>query len=106
MKVQSPGAKVNTPVPFQPGVRLGPHEILLADDHIKAPLSWSFPFLQTSFDEVHGQCSPNLGWIAYASNETGRYEPDNAMMASSIQTSSVAGPLNAGAPWVATDASC
>ena len=32
------------------------------------------PFLQTEFDEVLGQFSPDGKWIAYASNETGRYE--------------------------------
>src|SRR5262249_24369938 len=30
--------------------------------------------LQTSFDEIEGQLSPDGRWIAYASNESGRYE--------------------------------
>jgi Tol biopolymer transport system component len=33
-----------------------------------------FPVVQTSFDEVQGQFSPDGRWVAYASNETGRYE--------------------------------
>lgn len=33
-----------------------------------------FPVVQTAFDEVHGQFSPDGRWVAYASNETGRYE--------------------------------
>jgi serine/threonine protein kinase len=33
-----------------------------------------FPVADTSFDEVHGQISPDGRWLAYASNETGRYE--------------------------------
>lgn len=33
-----------------------------------------FPVVQTPFDEVHGQFSPEGRWVAYASNETGRYE--------------------------------
>jgi dipeptidyl aminopeptidase/acylaminoacyl peptidase len=33
-----------------------------------------FPVLQTGFEEVQGQFSPDGRWIAYASNDTGRYE--------------------------------
>jgi Tol biopolymer transport system component len=33
-----------------------------------------FPVAHTDFDEVQGQFSPNGRWIAYASNESGRYE--------------------------------
>jgi eukaryotic-like serine/threonine-protein kinase len=33
-----------------------------------------FPVVQTSFDERDGQFSPDGHWIAYESNETGRYE--------------------------------
>ena len=33
-----------------------------------------FPVVQTPFDEVQGQFSPDARWVAYASNETGRYE--------------------------------
>ena len=33
-----------------------------------------FPIVQTTFDEVQGQFSPDGRWVAYASNETGRYE--------------------------------
>jgi len=32
------------------------------------------PFVQTSADEQNGQFSPDGRWIAYVSNETGRYE--------------------------------
>jgi serine/threonine protein kinase len=33
-----------------------------------------FPVARTDFDEVHGQISPDGHWLAYASNETGKYE--------------------------------
>jgi len=33
-----------------------------------------FPFLKTPFDERDGQFSPDGKWIAYQSNETGRFE--------------------------------
>jgi hypothetical protein len=33
-----------------------------------------FPVVQTSFDEIEGQFSPDARWLAYASNESGRYE--------------------------------
>jgi len=33
-----------------------------------------FPFLQTEFDEIDGHFSPDGHWVAYASNESGRYE--------------------------------
>jgi acyl-CoA synthetase (AMP-forming)/AMP-acid ligase II len=33
-----------------------------------------FPFLRTSFSEANGQFSPDGGWIAYQSNESGRFE--------------------------------
>ena len=33
-----------------------------------------FPILQSSFDEIAGQFSPDGRWLAYASNESGRYE--------------------------------
>ena len=33
-----------------------------------------FRVVQTPFDEVQGQFSPDARWVAYASNETGRYE--------------------------------
>jgi Tol biopolymer transport system component len=32
------------------------------------------PFLQTPFDERQGQFSPDGRWVAYASDESGRYE--------------------------------
>jgi eukaryotic-like serine/threonine-protein kinase len=32
------------------------------------------PIAQTSFDELHGRFSPDGRWLAYVSNETGRYE--------------------------------
>jgi eukaryotic-like serine/threonine-protein kinase len=34
----------------------------------------SIPFLQTPFNEMHGQVSPNGRWIAYASDESGTWE--------------------------------
>jgi Tol biopolymer transport system component len=33
-----------------------------------------FPFLQTEFDETHGQFSPDGRWITYVSNESGQPE--------------------------------
>jgi Tol biopolymer transport system component len=33
-----------------------------------------FPIVQTIFDERYGQFSPDGRWIAYQSNECGRYE--------------------------------
>jgi Tol biopolymer transport system component len=33
-----------------------------------------FAVLQSSFDEIEGQFSPDGRWVAYASNESGRYE--------------------------------
>src|ERR1700739_4935134 len=33
-----------------------------------------FPFLQTQFNEVAGRFSPDGRWVAYTSNESGRYE--------------------------------
>jgi Tol biopolymer transport system component len=33
-----------------------------------------FPFLQTSFNETLGQFSPDGKWVAYTSDESGRYE--------------------------------
>jgi dipeptidyl aminopeptidase/acylaminoacyl peptidase len=33
-----------------------------------------FPVVQTSFDEIEGQFSSDGRWLAYASNESGRYE--------------------------------
>jgi serine/threonine protein kinase len=33
-----------------------------------------FPVLQTSFDEIQGQFSPDGHWITYVSNESGRYD--------------------------------
>src|SRR5438309_4316078 len=32
------------------------------------------PFLQTAFNEVYGRFSPDGHWVAYASNESGRFE--------------------------------
>jgi len=32
------------------------------------------PFLQTSFNEMHGQISPDGRWVAYASDESGTWE--------------------------------
>jgi Tol biopolymer transport system component len=33
-----------------------------------------FPFLQTQFNEINSRFSPDGRWIAYSSNESGRYE--------------------------------
>lgn len=35
-----------------------------------------FPVVRTSFNEMEGQFSPDGRWLAYASNESGRYEID------------------------------
>lgn len=77
---------------------------LLVTSQVKSPLDWSrdgrfllygtqdpktgtdlwvlpltgerkpFAVLQSSFDEIEGQFSPDGRWLAYASNESGRYE--------------------------------
>ena len=82
----------------------GPDELLLESDHVKVPNDWSpdgssllfrstdpqmsrdlwilpisgekkpLPFLKTPFDERDGQFSPDGKWIAYQSNESGRFE--------------------------------
>ncbi len=80
----------------------GADELLYADRSNKEPLSWSpdgrhvlytgfskgddilvlpltgdrkpIPFAETPFSEVSGQFSPDGRWIAYASNESGRYD--------------------------------
>ena len=82
----------------------GADELLLESDQSKAPTDWSpdgrfllfagidpqtridlwvlpvsgdrkpLPFLKTPFDERHGQFSTDGKWIAYQSNESGRFE--------------------------------
>jgi serine/threonine protein kinase/Tol biopolymer transport system component len=82
----------------------GADELLLESDRNKGPNDWSsdgrfllfrtndpqtgfdlwvlpvsgdkkpFPFLKTPFDEREGQFSPDGKWIAYQSNESGRFE--------------------------------
>jgi serine/threonine protein kinase len=78
----------------------GGDELLLESDQSKAPADWSsdggyllftqngndmwvlplfgdkrpFPFLKTPFEERNGQFSPDGKWIAYQSNESGRFE--------------------------------
>jgi eukaryotic-like serine/threonine-protein kinase len=82
----------------------GADDLLLESDQTKAPTDWSsngrfllffsidpqtgydlwilpvfgdkkpFPFLKTPFDERDGQFSPDGKWIAYQSNESGRFE--------------------------------
>ena len=82
----------------------GADELLLESDQNKAAYDWSsderflltrsvgpqtgadlwvvpvsgdkkpFPFLKTPFDERNGQFSPDGKWIAYQSNESGRFE--------------------------------
>ena len=41
---------------------------------LRMPEREPVPFLQTEFDERTGRFSPDGRWVAYASNETGRYE--------------------------------
>ncbi len=53
------------------------HESATGSDIWALPLekgSKPFPLLQTSFVEAHGQISPDVRWIAYSSNESGKYE--------------------------------
>jgi serine/threonine protein kinase len=82
----------------------GAEELLVESDQQKAPNDWSsdgrfllfrsidpqtgfdlwvlpfagdkkkFPFLKTAFDERNGRFSPDGKWIAYQSNESGRFE--------------------------------
>src|SRR5229473_1716946 len=82
----------------------GPEEVLLEDSLDKLPESWSpdgrfilystfgaptgndlivlplfgdrrpFPFLQTQFNEYDGRFSADGKWVAYSSNESGKYE--------------------------------
>jgi serine/threonine protein kinase/Tol biopolymer transport system component len=82
----------------------GAEEVLLEDNLDKLPMSWTpdgrfilyastgtatgndlftlplfgdrkpVPFLQTRFNESQGQFSPDGRWVAYTSNESGRYE--------------------------------
>src|SRR5713101_7655451 len=82
----------------------GPEELLLQDNLDKYPESWSpdsrfilystvgaptgnhlfvlplfgdrrpFPFLQTQFNTTYGRFSPDGRWVAYQSNESGRFE--------------------------------
>jgi serine/threonine protein kinase len=79
-------------------------ELILDTDHPKDPVDWSsdgkyilyteytnetkgdvwalptsgegepFPFLQSEFIEMHAHFSPNGKWVAYASDESGRFE--------------------------------
>ena len=55
----------------------------------------AFPFLNGSSNEIQARLSPNGKWLAYASDETGRYEIY-------VQTFTVAGagsPLESGGKW-------
>jgi serine/threonine protein kinase/Tol biopolymer transport system component len=88
----------------KPANGVGVENLLLATPQSKAPLDWSpdgrfllyrvelrattydlwalpldgdrkpFPVVQTNFDERDGQFSPDGRWIAYESNESGRFE--------------------------------
>jgi eukaryotic-like serine/threonine-protein kinase len=88
----------------KPAVGPGSEELLLASEVTKSPTDWSpdgqyilygiidpktgsdiwalplegnrkpFPVVQTDFDQQIGQFSPDGKWIAYESNESGRYE--------------------------------
>ena len=89
---------------WKPSNGVGADELLLESDQIKVPADWSsdgrflvfesidqqtdddlwvlpvsgdkkrFPFLKTPFVERQGQFSPDSRWIAYQSNESGRFE--------------------------------
>jgi hypothetical protein len=81
----------------------GPDEVLLKSSDMKIPSDWSMngrfllyrvqqatrsdiwvlpltagqepsPFVQTRFDEREGQFSPDTRWVAYQSDESGRYQ--------------------------------
>jgi len=88
----------------KPASRAAEEQPLLVTPQDKAPLDWSrdgrlllfstqdpktgsdlwalplagerkpFPVVQTSFEDMQGQLSPDGRWLAYASNESGRYE--------------------------------
>ncbi len=88
----------------KPASRAAEEQPLLVTTQDKAPLDWSrdgrvllfstqdpktgsdlwalplagerkpFPVVQTSFEDMQGQFSPDGRWLAYASNESGRYE--------------------------------
>jgi Tol biopolymer transport system component len=96
------GAKANLYVKSFAGS--GTDELILDTDHPKDPTDWSndgkyilyneytnetkadvwvlpvggkedpFPFLQTEFVEIHPRFSPDGNWIAYSSDESGRFE--------------------------------
>ncbi len=53
------------------------HESATGSDLWVLPLqkaSKPFPYLQSSFVEAHGQISPDVRWVAYSSDESGKYE--------------------------------
>jgi Tol biopolymer transport system component len=88
----------------KPAAGAGPEELLLATQEIKGAVDWSsdgrfllyrsldaktsydlwalpldgdrkpFPVVRTDFDERDGQFSPDSHWVAYQSNESGRFE--------------------------------
>jgi Tol biopolymer transport system component len=79
----------------KPASRAAEAQPLLVTPQDKAPLDWSrdgrillsdlwalplaserkpFPIVQTSFEDMQGQLSPDGRWVTYASNESGRYE--------------------------------
>ena len=88
----------------KPTAGAGTEELLLATEQRKSPADWSrngrfllyesldpktnfdiwalpfdgdrkpFPVVQTNFEERDGQFSPDENWIAYQSNESGRFE--------------------------------
>jgi Tol biopolymer transport system component len=47
---------------------------ILPDPLNKSSVRKPVPFLQTPFDESEAQFSPDGHWVAYTSNESGRYE--------------------------------
>jgi eukaryotic-like serine/threonine-protein kinase len=47
---------------------------ILPDPLGKSGISKPYPFLVTQFNEFYGQFSPDGKWIAYSSDESGRYE--------------------------------
>jgi eukaryotic-like serine/threonine-protein kinase len=49
-------------------------DILALADPLASGAHQPVPFADTGFNETHGQFSPDSRWVAYASDESGRYE--------------------------------
>jgi roadblock/LC7 domain-containing protein len=59
-----------------------------------------FPLVQTEFEEVNGQFSPDGKWIGYESNESGRFEiyvQPFSVLGEKLKSLSRAAPRSAGA---------